>query len=160
MGADERTGVQVNGAGGGGAGGSFEVDPEELAKLKRRVDDLLDRLKGSNADHRALSHRKIAPSSFGQGFIEAQGIADTYEKVLSQLETFSKVFGDQIETLSLGTEFIGRDYEAVDADVRNRLAAIQRRTQGFYKAPQPKHRPADSTGPELGDGKSAGSDGI
>ncbi|MER0480788.1 hypothetical protein ABR737_20995 [Streptomyces sp. Edi2] len=160
MGSDANTGVQVNGAGTGAGGGSFEVDPEELKKLKQRVDDLLDQLKGSNADHRAIGHRKIPPSSFGQGFVEAQGIADTYEKVLSQLETFSKAFGDQIEALSLGTEFIGRDYEAVDADVRNRLAAIQRRTQGLYKAPQPPHQPAGTTGPELGDGRSAGSDGI
>ncbi|MFE1172131.1 hypothetical protein [Streptomyces sp. NPDC058773] len=160
MGADENTGMRVNATGSGAGGGSLEVDPEVLKKLKQRVDALLDQLKGSNADHRALGHRKIAPSSFGQGFAEAQGLADTYEKVLSQLETFSKVFGDQIETLSLGTEFIGRDYAGVDADVRNRLAAIQRRTQGFYKAPQPKHQPADTTGPEMGDGQSAGSDGI
>ncbi|MEW2436970.1 hypothetical protein AB0952_22935 [Streptomyces caniferus] len=160
MGSDESTGVQVNGAGSGAGGGSFEVDPKELKKLKQRVDDLLDQLKGSNADHRAIGHRKIAPSSFGQGFIEAQGLADTYEKVLSQLETFSKMFGDQIEALSLGTEFIGRDYEAVDADVRNRLSAIQRRTQGLYKAPHPRHQSADTPGPELGDGRSAGSDGI
>ncbi|MFG2098176.1 hypothetical protein [Streptomyces sp. NPDC048612] len=162
MGAEEKTGVQLNGTAPVGAAGSaaLDVDPEMLKKLKQRVDDLLDRLGGSNADHRALSHHRIAPASFGQGFIEAQGLADTYEKVLAQLETFSKVFGDQIESLSLGTEFIGRDYEAVDADVRNRMAALQRRTQGFYKAPQPAQQPADSMGPERGDGKSAGSGGI
>ncbi|AJT66213.1 hypothetical protein T261_4570 [Streptomyces lydicus] len=145
----------------GAAGrGALDVDPEMLKKFKQRVDELLYRLKASQADPGALRHQKIDPSHFGQGFAEAKNLATAYEKVLSQLETFSRAFGDQIESLGLSTHFIGQNFEAVDTDVKNRLTLIQRRTQELYNAPQPQHRSAGSTEPDLGNSKSAGDDAI
>ncbi|SHK96525.1 hypothetical protein [Streptomyces yunnanensis] len=151
--------------------GAMEVDPEVLKRFKGRVDALLAQLKGSQAAPGALSRRTIPASAFGQGFAEAGSLADTYAKVLSQLEEFSRTFGEQIETLSIGTQFIGRSYEQVDADMKNRLATIQRRTQEFHKTPQPPAtaqqptgHPTDATGspttPDLGNGQTAAPDGI
>ncbi|RXS85330.1 hypothetical protein EST92_08295 [Streptomyces sp. TM32] len=165
MRADETTGMQVNGAAPQGKSADLAVEAETLEKFKKRVDDLLARLKKSNADPGTLGHRTIAHASFGQGFAEAQGLAGAYEKVLSQLEAFSKAFGDQIETLSIGSRVAESGYEAIDADVKNRLAAIQRRTQELYQAPRPEHRPmssdaAGSAAAGMGDGQSAGADGI
>ncbi|MFJ5678608.1 hypothetical protein [Streptomyces sp. NPDC093097] len=163
MRADETTGMQVNGVAPQGKSADLAVDPEALRKLKDRVEDLLTRLKASNAGPTTLGHRRITPASFGQGFGEAQSLATAYEKVLSQLEAFSKAFGDQIETLSIGTRVAEHGYEAIDADVKNRLAAIQRRTQELYQAPRPTPRPTDAAGSPAagrGEGQSAGADGI
>ncbi|MFH8554432.1 hypothetical protein [Streptomyces celluloflavus] len=163
MRADEVTGMQVNGAAPQGTSAGLAVEAETLGKFKKRVDDLLARLKQSNADAGTLGHRRIAPAAFGQGFAEAQGLATAYEKVLSQLEAFSKAFGDQIETLSIGSQVAEHGYEAIDADVKHHLAAIQRRTQELYRAPRPEQRPADpagSAGGGSGEGRSAGADGI
>ncbi|UYB40162.1 hypothetical protein SLV14_002752 [Streptomyces sp. Je 1-4] len=162
MRADETIGMQVNGAAPQGKSADLTVEAE-MVKFKKRVDDLLARLKGSNADPGTLGSRTIAPASFGQGFAEAQGLSAAYEKVLSQLEAFSKAFGDQIETLGIGSEVAYRKYEAIDADAKSRLAAIQRRTQELYRAPRPEQRPAEAAGSAeagMGDGKSAGADGI
>ncbi|MEU2362732.1 hypothetical protein ABZ616_18660 [Streptomyces noursei] len=162
-------GPAATAAGQGGATtdyGTMEVDLEVLKRFKNRVDALLAQLKGSPAAPGELSRRTIPPSAFGQGFAEAGGLADTYTKVLSRLEEFSRTFGEQIETLSIGTHFIGRSYEQVDADMKNRLAAIQRRTQDFHKTPQPTDHPSDaagstdSTAPDLGNGQTAAPDGI
>ncbi|MFE3646465.1 hypothetical protein ACFXO2_01195 [Streptomyces sp. NPDC059152] len=163
MRADETTGMQVNQAAPQGKSVDLGVDPEKLRKLKDRVEDLLARLKDSNAGPATLSHRRITPASFGQDFAEAQSLATAYEKVLSQLEAFSKAFGDQIETLSIGTRVAEHGYEAIDADVKNRLAAIQRRTQELHQAPQPVQRSTDAAGSPavgMGEGQSAGADGI
>ncbi|MFE5736941.1 hypothetical protein [Streptomyces celluloflavus] len=166
MRADEITGMQVNGAVPQGTGAGLAVEAETLGKFKKRVDDLLARLKQSDADAGTLGHRRIAPAAFGQGFAEAQGLATAYEKVLSQLEAFSKAFGDQIETLSIGSQVAEHGYEAIDADVKHHLAAIQRRTQELYRAPRPERQPAGSADPAgsagggSGEGRSAGADGI
>ncbi|MFH8588867.1 hypothetical protein ACH4GP_31550 [Streptomyces celluloflavus] len=172
MRADEVTGMQVNGAAPQGTSAGLAVEAETLGKFKKRVDDLLARLKQSNADAGTLGHRRIAPAAFGQGFAEAQGLATAYEKVLSQLEAFSKAFGDQIETLSIGSQVAEHGYEAIDADVKHHLAAIQRRTQELYRAPGPGQRPTGPAGPAgpagsagsagggSGEGRSAGADGI
>ncbi|MER6047251.1 hypothetical protein ABT168_07235 [Streptomyces sp. NPDC001793] len=163
MRADETTGMQVNGLAPQGKSVDLAVEAETLGKFKQRVDDLLARLKASNANPGTLGDRKIAPASFGQGFAEAHGLATAYEKVLAQLESFSKAFGDQIEALSIGSQVAQSGYEAIDADVKQRLATIQRRTQELYQAPRPEKRPTDaagSTAGSTGEGQSAGADGI
>ncbi|MFH8597683.1 hypothetical protein [Streptomyces rimosus] len=141
-----------------GSAGQLRVFAGELAKFRKRVDDLHDQLKKSSAGPTAFGERKVEPSAYGQGFPEAENLAAAYEEVLAQLKQFSDVFADQIETLGVGVDVAQHGYDSIDAEVKQRLAAIQHRTQDLYKAPRSQDQGAKA--PAVGDGQSAGPDGI
>ncbi|UNO41066.1 hypothetical protein [Streptomyces sp. MST-110588] len=168
MGTNETATTQVNGAAPTAQYAAMAVGAETLGGFKKRVDDLLHQLKASQAGPTAIGSHKVDRFAYGQGFHEADDLAAAYEGVISQLEAFSKAFGDQIETLSIGAQVAEKGYEAVDADVKSRLAAIQRRTQKLYEQHPQSQSPAQSpsrsderdTAPGMGSGQSAGPDAV
>ncbi|MFF3732648.1 hypothetical protein ACFYXM_20550 [Streptomyces sp. NPDC002476] len=146
--------------------GELVTELSSFTKFRERIEELLRSLKESPADAKKLGEVSIGLTQFGDpAWAEASGVHAAYKKVVSELETLSKLLSDSIEGLSIAVLAAHKGYENLDEDIRERMLAIKQDTQAHYKGeynPVPdegKHadkRPA----PTKPDGDTAGTEGI
>jgi hypothetical protein len=127
------------------ASGLFDVAREAVADLatelssfttfQKRVDALIHDLKGSQAGPGKIGQEQLARHQFGGGahaWAEAAGLFSTYETVISELETLSKLLSDSMEGMNIAVMASHKGYQNVDLDVRDRMAAISAETTKYY----------------------------
>lgn len=136
--------------------GRLAYEVATLKKFKQRVDTLREGL--VFAQPTIVNSGEILAADYGTGFAEADTLADLYRTVLTELETFSRTFAEQIEALSLAIDLSERGYEEMDAETQQRMQAIQQRTTELYQDPRTKrvHR----TDPDVGTDSSADEDQL
>lgn len=117
-----------------GRKGGFSANLQTLESFKKRVDDLLDDLEGSAADPKHIGQDTLKSTQLGTGFTEATDLYGAYHRVHGKLKELSKTFADQIEAMRLLAHIADNGYRNVDEEQRDRLWAIQRRTDRYYKA--------------------------
>ncbi|MFE6681815.1 hypothetical protein [Streptomyces sp. NPDC057729] len=113
--------------------GELVTELSSFTKFRERVDELLRDLKASPADTKKLGEVTIGDTQFGDpAWAEASGLHASYKKVVTELETLSKLLSDSIEGLSIAVLASHKGYENVDDDIRDRMLAIKSHTQEHY----------------------------
>ncbi|MEU2396069.1 hypothetical protein [Streptomyces sp. NPDC007369] len=103
---------------------ALEVDFETLSGYKKKVDELLTKLKGSEAYDKKLAHGTLPEGTLGKGFAEADALFKTYSTVHEQLENLSKGLAAQIEGLGIAVLTSGKGFEGVDEETKRRMHSI------------------------------------
>ncbi|MFE2978742.1 hypothetical protein [Streptomyces sp. NPDC059258] len=106
---------------------------ESFTKFRDRIDEILVDLKASPADAKKLGEMSIKDSQFGDvGWPEAKGMFASYEKVVGELETLSKLLSDSIEGMSIAVLASHKGYDNMDQDIRDRMLAIKSDAEEHY----------------------------
>lgn len=126
------TGTNAPGSGGGG---ELQVGEGTLQNLKKQLDEILSEVRGTPATQKEIQASAVGKSSYGD-FPGAQQLAEHQAKAQEKLEAFSRIFGEQIEALSISAQIAERGYENVEAEAVERLRAIQQNALRHYEATQ------------------------
>lgn len=110
----------------------LNAELDELIKLKQQLDDLLTQLDDSPAGRAKVGDLKLNAPDVGTGFDEAGLLTRTYQDVHSQVETLSKLLGDQIEVMRVAVGGAHNDFADVDEEQRRRVWAIYQSTKAHY----------------------------
>ncbi|MFG2295294.1 hypothetical protein [Streptomyces sp. NPDC048603] len=114
------------------------VEKQNMVEYRKRVDALLDQLKGSNADHGKFADGTLSSGKLGTGFAEADDLHKAYSKVRTEMENLSKALGNQIESLAIAIEASRVGYENMDEEVKARMRSLQKQAREQY---DPKRDP-------------------
>ncbi|MER6237157.1 hypothetical protein ABT185_13970 [Streptomyces clavifer] len=122
--------------------GDLVTELESFTKFRNRIDELVEDLKASPADAKKLNEVFIGETQFGApAWAEATGLFSSYQKVITELETFSKLLSDSMEGMGIAVLASHKGYENLDDDIRQRMLAIREGAQEHYKGeydPQPE----------------------
>ncbi|MEV4744441.1 hypothetical protein [Streptomyces sp. NPDC049555] len=119
-------------AAGPGSASRLQAELDTLKTFKGQVDELLTTFHEGEAAPPRIADARLGAGHLGANFTEATGLHGAYNEVHAQLETFSQLLSDQIEALSTAVLGARIGYANVDADLRDRMLAIQHRTQELY----------------------------
>ncbi|WP_234381867.1 hypothetical protein [Streptomyces sp. XY332] len=114
------------------AAADLKIEHDTLSEYQKMVDDLLDDLTGSAADHKKLATNTLPAAKLGSGFPEADALFKSYTTVVSELEKLSKGLAGQIEALGIAILMAGKGYSGVDEDTQRRMAAIAKKAKEEY----------------------------
>ncbi|MFK0255740.1 hypothetical protein [Streptomyces sp. NPDC090445] len=103
---------------------ALAVDYETLSGYKKKVDELLAKLKGSEAYDKKLADGTLPEGTLGKGFAEAEALFKTYNTVQTQLENLSKGLAAQIEGLGIAILTSGKGFAGVDEETKRRMHSI------------------------------------
>ncbi|MGP9018207.1 hypothetical protein ACT1U9_07320 [Streptomyces sp. BR1] len=158
--------AEPNGTTGGGSrdsGGTPDlgVDGVSLTDFKRRMDELLTSLEKSPARHTKIAEHRVQPESYGTGFAAAGDLHKAYDKVRTNLERLSKLFGDQIEGMGIAVQIADKGYGGIDVDEAQRYQAIRKETEKYYESPTAGQDggKGDPAAKDAGTGTGTGQDG-
>ncbi|WP_406304771.1 hypothetical protein OHA61_24085 [Streptomyces sp. NBC_00885] len=121
------------------------VEAETLANFRKKADQILTKLLGSQASPKQLADEKLVRDELGGGqsaFIEAQELFGAYESVVVQLKQLSKMLSDSVDGLSIAIQASQSGYEEMDDDVKRRMRALNQRT-GEWAREHAKDQPVD-----------------
>ncbi|MEE1809593.1 hypothetical protein [Streptomyces sp. BE133] len=117
-----------------GAVGELVTELSSFTKFRERVEEILRDLKASPADAKKLGEVAIGKTQFGDpAWAEASGLYTSYQKVVTELETLSKLLSDSIEGLGIAVLASHKGYENIDEDIRDRMLAIKRGAEKHYE---------------------------
>ncbi|MEU7167518.1 hypothetical protein AB0A70_23200 [Streptomyces morookaense] len=139
-------------------GGELHAEAEVLKAFKRRVDAILTNYLDSEGAPGRIAEAAPGTGHMGQNFAEVTALHGAYNAVHERLKTLSQLFADQIEALGTAVLGAGVGYENVDAGLRDRLLAIQRRTQELYNPAMDPH-PQRVVQPQVAVGEAHGAHG-
>jgi hypothetical protein len=130
-----------------------------FTEFRRRVDELIRDLKGSEAGPAKVGEEPLARHQFGGGdgsFAEASGLFAAYNTVITELESLSKLLSDSMEGMGIAVLASHKGYENIDLDIRDRMTAISAETTEHYGGSYDPGTPQRGTGtggqkPEGGD---------
>ncbi|MFF2195189.1 DUF2563 family protein [Streptomyces sp. NPDC058157] len=111
---------------------ALEVEYDSLTDAKNRVDALLKKLDGSEADAGRLAHGTLPAGTLGKDFAEAEALFKAYDKVHNELQNLSKGLAGQIEALGIAILTAGKGYAGVDEETQARMRALIRRSKEEY----------------------------
>ncbi|MFF8814070.1 hypothetical protein [Streptomyces pactum] len=132
---DLLSGARAKGEAAQDAVGDLATELTSFTKFQKRVDQIVLDLKGSAAGPGRVGQDRMTRQQLGGGdgaFVEASDLFSSYEKVITELEKLSKVLSDSIEGMGIAVLASHKGYEQLDADVRERMAAIARKTEEHY----------------------------
>lgn len=133
-------------------GADLHIGDGTLPSLQKQLDQLLQEMKQQGFASGIKSHT-VSTGSYGD-FPGARELATHQTRVHQKLETFARVFGEQIEALGIAAQVSERGFHNVDADTVQRLRAIQQNAYQHYKTPgdAPTHG-QDQQATDTGDGQ-------
>jgi hypothetical protein len=112
---------------------ALAIEARKMQTFKKRVDDLLTILDGSEAAPSRMGNDRVSRWQLGSAdFGEAQFLYDSYTVVHDELEKLSKALGAQIEGMGLAVQSSRVGYENLDRDIRDRMKAINAEVESYY----------------------------
>ncbi|MCX4969674.1 hypothetical protein OHA98_33955 [Streptomyces sp. NBC_00654] len=140
--------------------GELVTELSSFTKFRDRIDELLTDLKTSPAGPNKLGEDPVTKGQFGDpGWSEATGLYTTYNTVITELETLSKLLSDSIEGMGIAVLASHNGYENLDIDIRRRMLAISKEATEHYggaydptKQDGGKPTPAPTSTESTGDG--------
>ncbi|MFB7308085.1 hypothetical protein [Streptomyces sp. NPDC056192] len=146
--------------------GELVTELSSFTKFRDRIDELLRDLKASPAGPKKVGEEPMVRTQFGgghNGWAEAADLFLSYQTVITQLESLSKLLSDSIEGMGIAVLASHKGYENLDVDIRRRMLAINDNAQEHYggsydpAVPAKQHieRPA-ATKPDTGDSSGVG----
>jgi hypothetical protein len=156
----------------GKAAGDIATELTSFTKFQQRVDELIRDLKGSPAGEKRVGEERLSREQFGGGdgaWADAAGLFTSYQDVVKQLETLSRLLSDSMEGMKIAVLASHKGYQNIDVDIRDRMARIHAETTKHYEE-HPGHRPygddpytefgtADGSNQAPGGGSSGAADG-
>ncbi len=115
--------------------GDVVTELSSFTKFQKRVDDLIRDLKGSAAGPGEVGQEQLARHQFGGGsaaWAEASGLFTSYETVITELESLSKLLSDSMEGMGIAVLASHKGYQNIDLDIRDRMTAISTETTKHY----------------------------
>ncbi|MFP3992273.1 hypothetical protein U9R90_33360 [Streptomyces sp. E11-3] len=111
----------------------LKVEAKAMAGFKKRVDNLLSELSGSEAAPNKMAADRVVRGHFGSpDFREAQFLYETFNTVHTELEKLSKVLGTQIEGMGLAIHSSQKGYDGIDQATRDRMKQINAEVEKYY----------------------------
>lgn len=136
---------------------ALDVQASAMKGFKKRVDDLLIELEGSEAAPGRVGADRLSRAQLGSGdFKEAQYLYDSYSIVHDELEKLSKALGTQIEGLGLAVHASRVGYDNLEDDIRARMKAINAEAEKYYDPDRDPYAQGPG-GPRSGSGGADGS---
>ncbi|MCX5412221.1 hypothetical protein OOK09_09955 [Streptomyces sp. NBC_00059] len=138
------------------AGAAVELATEltSFTKFRNRIDEILEDLKASAAGPKKVGEDPMVRTQFGGGdsqWAEAASLFVSYQSVITELESLSKLLSDSIEGMSIAVLASHNGYENLDIDIRRRMLAISDEAKkhygGEYDPTQPAKQNGDTTPP-------------
>ncbi|MFE2045087.1 hypothetical protein ACFXAZ_30080 [Streptomyces sp. NPDC059477] len=132
----------------GSAVGDIVTEFTSFTEFKRRVDELIRDLKESPAGPGQVGEEPLSRVQFGGGdgqWAEATGLFSSYETVIGELESLSRLLSGSIEGMGIAVQASHKGYENLDLDVRDRMAAISAETTEHYGGTYDPQRPGPRT---------------
>ncbi|MGW0706031.1 hypothetical protein ACWD4G_08715 [Streptomyces sp. NPDC002643] len=117
--------------------------------FKKRIDQLIDDLKDSDAGPGKVGQEQLVRAQFGGGngqWAEAAGLFTAYETVITELENLSKLLSDSMEGVGIAVMASHKGYQNIDLDIRDRMVAISAETTEHYGGAYRPKLPARSEG--------------
>ncbi|MFI6145928.1 hypothetical protein [Streptomyces sp. NPDC051109] len=114
------------------AAADLKIEHDTLSEYQKMVDDLLDDLTGSAADHKKLATNTLPAAKLGSGFPEADALFKSYTTVVTELEKLSKGLAGLIEALGIAILTAGNGFAGVDEETRRRMASIAKQAEAEY----------------------------
>ncbi|MFI2368872.1 hypothetical protein [Streptomyces sp. NPDC018833] len=112
---------------------ALAIEAQKMRGFKKRVDDLLIVLDGSEAAPGRMGDDRLVRGQLGAAdFGEAQFLFESYRIVHDELEKLSKALGAQIEGMGLAVHSSQVGYENVDQDIRDRMKAVNAEVESYY----------------------------
>ncbi|MBX9398529.1 hypothetical protein K4749_34355 [Streptomyces sp. TRM72054] len=121
-----------------GAAADMATELSSFTEFRKRVDELIRDLKGSEAGPGNVGQEQLERHQFGGGdgaWAEASRLFTAYNTVISELETLSKLLSDSMEGMDIAVLASHKGYQNIDLDVRDRMAAISAETTKHYGGP-------------------------
>ncbi|MEU5899119.1 hypothetical protein [Streptomyces venezuelae] len=113
---------------------ALDIQASAMKGFKKRVDDLLTELEGSEAAPGRVGADRLSRGQLGSAdFKEAQFLYDSYAVVHDELEKLSKALGAQIEGLGLAVHASRVGYDNLEDDIRARMKAINAEAEKYYE---------------------------
>lgn len=133
------------------AGAAVELATEltSFTKFRNRIDEILDDLKSSPAGPAKLGEDPVVRTQFGGGenqWAEAASLFTSYQSVITELESLSKLLSDSIEGMSIAVLASHNGYENLDIDIRRRMLAISDEAKKHYGGEYDPTQPARQSG--------------
>ncbi|MFJ1868862.1 DUF2563 family protein [Streptomyces sp. NPDC088097] len=113
---------------------ALAVEYESMAGYKKLVDGLLEKLDGSEAADKRLSHGTLPTGTLGTGFAEADALFKAYSTVHTELQNLSQGLAAQIEGLGIAILTGGKGYAGVDEETQARMRTIVKDSKEAYVA--------------------------
>ncbi|WP_234433323.1 hypothetical protein [Streptomyces sp. NRRL WC-3549] len=136
-----------------------------FTQFRDHIDEILRDLKASPAGPTKLGEDPLTRPQFGGGdmlWAEAASLFISYQKVVTELESLSKLLSEAIEGMSIAVLASHKGYENLDIDIRRRMLAIAGSAKehygGEYIPPESDKPHADTQKPTGGD--TSGADGL
>ncbi|MFD5134712.1 hypothetical protein ACFWMX_00335 [Streptomyces sp. NPDC058378] len=142
-------------AGAGIAAASLATELTSFTKFRSRIDELLRDLKESPAGPQKLGEDPMSRQQFGGGdnrWAEAASLFTSYQTVITELETLSKLLSDCIEGMSIAVLASHNGYANIDDDLRRRMLAISAGAEEHYGG---KYDPSQGSAKQSGGQSSA-----
>ncbi|MDQ0796101.1 hypothetical protein [Streptomyces sp. B1I3] len=119
------------------AAGAADLATEltSFTKFRDRIDEILRDLKASPAGPQKVGEDPLSRPQFGGGdmqWAEAANLFVSYQKVVTELETLSKLLSESIEGMSIAVLASHKGYENLDVDIRRRMLAITDNAENHY----------------------------
>ncbi|WMX45920.1 hypothetical protein RGF97_15155 [Streptomyces roseicoloratus] len=112
---------------------ALAIEAEKMKTFKKRVDDLLIELGGSEAAPGKVGDDRLACAQLGSGdFGEAQFLFDSYTVVHDELEKLSRALETPIEGTGLAVHSSRVGYENVDHDIRDCMKEANAEVESHY----------------------------
>lgn len=137
-------------AGAGIAAAELVTELSSFTGFRNRIDELLRDLKASPAGPTKLAEDTVARTQFGGGanqWAEAASLYMSYQTVITELESLSKLLSDSIEGMGIAVLASHNGYENLDEDIRRRMLAISDSAKKHYGGEyDPSQAPAKQSG--------------
>ncbi|MDW8807466.1 hypothetical protein P1P68_22425 [Streptomyces scabiei] len=117
------------------AAADVHTELSSFQTFKKRIDQLVIDLKGSDAGPGKVGQDQLVRARFGGGngeWAEAAGLFTAYETVITELENLSKLLSDSMEGVGIAVMASHKGYENIDLDIRDRMVAISTETTEHY----------------------------
>ncbi|MEU1144687.1 hypothetical protein ACFYO9_00070 [Streptomyces sp. NPDC005863] len=112
---------------------ALDIQASAMKGFKKRVDNLLLELEGSEAAPGKIGATRLSREQLGSAdFKEAQYLYDSYAIVHDELEKLSKALGAQIEGLGLAVHASRVGYDNLEDDIRARMKAVNAEAEKYY----------------------------
>lgn len=127
------------GAGIGGGTGDLDLSTESLAALRKQVDAVARELRDSSASEAKVREQIVSRDAYGgAGLAPADDLSKAYDKARVELERYVRIFGEQLEALSLVVDMSEKGFANAEAEQVARFHQLQQNAQRYYQAQEPR----------------------
>lgn len=136
------------------SGADLHIGDGTLPSLKKQLDRLLQEMNNQGVET-GIKSSTVGTAAYCD-FPGARDLATHQARVHQKLETFARVFNEQIEALGIAAQISDRGFQNVDAEAVQRLRAIQQNAYQHYRAPDDAPTQSqDTQATDTGNGQAA-----